>query len=82
MKFSTPDSFKITLAIDIDFLGTPIRVDDIITSYVISIGDKLHGSVYPDHGQEGERPLVWRSKDNMDKYLVNLIGKMIESHYE
>ena len=81
MKFSLPDSFKIILAENVELCITPIRVTDHIISYQIIIADKYHGSVSPDHGENGERPLVWRSHDNMDKYLVNIIGKMIESHY-
>lgn len=73
------DEFKIVLAEGVEVTVRRVRNQDQL-SYELYIADKLHGSIYPDHGVDGEHPLIWKSYDNIDPYLIGLIGKMIESH--
>jgi len=76
------EQFNITLAGDVEMTIKPRRIvkDELV--FDVYIEDKIYGTVFPDLGTDDEAPLVWRSNDNFDPYLVGLIGKMIESHMD
>jgi len=74
------DQFNVTLAGDVEITIKPRRIKNDLLVYDVYIEDKIYGTIYPDHGVDHEPPLVWRSHDNFDPYLLALIGKMIEEH--
>ena len=76
------EQFNITLAGDVEVTIKPRRIvkDELV--FDVYIEDKIQGTVYPDHGVDDEAPLVWRSHDNFDPYVIGLIGKLIESHMD
>lgn len=71
-------SFNITLAESIHFTITPMYVNDRDLTYQLSIAGKVHGSLIPDI--DDEIGLTWRTEDNIDPILVNMIGRMIDYH--
>jgi len=77
---NTYDKFNITLAGEVVLTIHRRRDSNDECFFDIYIEDKKHGSIYPDHGFGPEPPLVWRTYDKFDPYLVNLIGLMIEDY--
>ena len=71
-------SFDITLGESIHLTITPMYVNDKDLSYQISIGGKVHGHLIPD--LDDDLGLIWRTNDNIDPRLVNVIGKLIDGY--
>lgn len=71
-------SFIITLAERINFTVTPMYINDKDLTYQLSIDGKVHGSLIPDI--DDDLGLIWRTEDNIDQQLVNMIGKMIDAY--
>jgi len=71
------EKFTITLADGISIQVLPIRERDEISAYQLSIDGKYHGEVYPD---TEDAFIEWKSNDNIDPYIVAMIGRAIESH--
>jgi dissimilatory sulfite reductase (desulfoviridin) alpha/beta subunit len=71
------DRFTITLAGEIIVEVQPVVSGSEMSAYQLYIEGKYHGEIYPDI----ENPFIeWKSYDNIDPYLVQLIGRAIEDH--
>jgi len=71
------DRFTIILAEDVCIDVQPVVSGSEMSAYQLYIKGKYHGEVYPDP----ENPFIeWKSHDQIDPYLVQLIGRAIENH--
>ena len=72
------EQFNITLAGDIELTIKRRWNSKFDSLFDVYIEDKIKGTIYPELGTD--RPLVWRSCDNFDPFIVALIGQLIENH--